>query len=535
VQLPEEDEPQDAEIADNFNCLMMAGDFCTEGNLELTPFVQAMPRNPVAVPVKSLVPPPVSENHQLYDDYPPVDLYENHIFETTHQFHPDLPPSTVWGFNGNPMGETYVARYGEPYLIRFFNELPVEGDGGVEPFGKPEVTIHLHNAHTASESDGNPINFFPPGTTYDNHHTMFFAGDDPRESLGTLWYHDHRFDFTAQNTYKGLTGFTVYYDEFDSGDENDPNPDAAHYPSGDYDVPIQLADKAFGPAPNHELYLDIFNTDGFIGDQYTANMVIQPYFEVEPRKYRFRFLNVGPSRFYQLALSTKKPFHLIAADGNLLKKPLKMKDVRLTVAERMDMVVDFSKYDVGEMVYLLNLEDQVSGKGGTGIKLDHEDATKLIEFRIIESTGPDNSKIPKKTRDMPKIKKSEIVDEKTFVFDNQNGIWTINGEAFDENAVMATVTEGTAERWHLINTAIDWEHPVHIHMEEHHIVKRNGKKTFKHERGRKDVTVLGPGDSIEMVMRFRDFTGKYPIHCHNTVHEDHAMMARWDILPAEED
>ena len=51
-----------------------------------------------------------------------------------------------------------------------------------------------------------------------------------------------------------------------------------------------------------------------------------------------------------------------------------------------------------------------------------------------------------------------------------------------------------------------------------------------HERGRKDVSVLNPGDTLEIVMRFRDFTGKYPIHCHNTVHEDHAMMLRWEVV-----
>ncbi len=490
-----------------------------------------MPRQTVAVPVKSLDPPPDPKSHQRYDEYPPVDLYDIHIIESTHQFHPDLPPSTVWGFDGMPMGPLHIARYGEPYLVRYHNDLPPEADGAIQPFGKPEVTIHLHNAHTASESDGNPVNFFPVGEFYDNHYAMFFAGDDQNEALGSLWYHDHRFDFTAQNTYKGLTGQTIFYDDIDSGDENDPNPQALRLPSGDYDVPIQLADKKFTSTPDHALFMDIFNTDGFLGDQPTANMVIKPFFEVEPRKYRFRFLNAGPSRFYRLALSTKDPFWYIANDGNLLTKRLKLKDTRITVAERVDIVVDFSKYDVGEELYLLNLEDQFNGKRATGITLDHEDAEQLIQFRIVELTGPDNSEVPKKLRKMSKIKKNEVDAEKTFIFDNDNGIWTINGEPFDENSVLHTVTQGTTERWLLFNTAEDWEHPVHIHLEEHQVQKRNGKKPSKDERGRKDVTVLGPGDSLEVLLRFRDFLGKYPIHCHNTVHEDHAMLGRWDVLP----
>ncbi|MFP5299184.1 MAG: multicopper oxidase domain-containing protein, partial [Actinomycetota bacterium] len=34
---------------------------------------------------------------------------------------------------------------------------------------------------------------------------------------------------------------------------------------------------------------------------------------------------------------------------------------------------------------------------------------------------------------------------------------------------------------------------------------------------------------VEAVWRFRDFSGRYPMHCHNLLHEDHAMMLRFDI------
>ena len=61
-------------------------------------------------------------------------------------------------------------------------------------------------------------------------------------------------------------------------------------------------------------------------------------------------------------------------------------------------------------------------------------------------------------------------------------------------------------------------------------MKRNGVAPPVHERGRKDVYVLGPGETVEIFMRFRDFKGKYLMHCHNLVHEDHAMMLRWDIV-----
>src|SRR5262249_26117193 len=49
---------------------------------------------------------------------------------------------------------------------------------------------------------------------------------------------------------------------------------------------------------------------------------------------------------------------------------------------------------------------------------------------------------------------------------------------------------------------------------------------------RRDITTLLPNDEIQIFMRWHDFQGRYVMHCHNVVHEDHAMMIRWDIVPA---
>ncbi|MFT4540872.1 MAG: FtsP/CotA-like multicopper oxidase with cupredoxin domain [Planctomycetota bacterium] len=521
-------------MVDGFNCLQQLGDRCTDDIVELTPFIQPLPILPRAVPVPELDPAPVPANHQLWDEHPPVDLYDVHIVQAEHQFHPDLPPSIVWGFNGHPLGETYYANYGEPFLVRFNNDLPIDGDG--TGFGKPETTIHLHNAHTASESDGNPGDFYPTGMYRDNHYGMFYAGGDENEALGTLWYHDHRADFTAQSVYKGLAGMALFFDHRDSGDEAHTHDGAFKLPSGEYDVPMILADKTFASTADHALYMDIFNTDGFLGDHYTVNGAVQPYFEVAARKYRLRFLDIGPSRFYRLAVYIEDedatyqiPVTFLANDGNLLENPVEVDHARITPAERVDLIVDFSDVPLGDVAYLVNLEDQITGKGPTGTILDPGEAPKLLKF-IVDRNAADPSEIPEETRVRPEIDEADIVAERTFVFDNINGIWTINGLAFDFNRTDVTVQGGTAERWTLENASGAWSHPVHIHLEEHHVITRNGEAPAVHEAGRKDVSVLDPGDTLVIELQFRDFTGKYPIHCHNTVHEDHAMMARWDVV-----
>ena len=65
-----------------------------------------------------------------------------------------------------------------------------------------------------------------------------------QESLGFLWYHDHRVDHTAENTYKGLVGPAIVFNEFDTGDETT----GFHLPSfPNFDIPLVFADKLFDP------------------------------------------------------------------------------------------------------------------------------------------------------------------------------------------------------------------------------------------------------------------------------------------------
>jgi FtsP/CotA-like multicopper oxidase with cupredoxin domain len=92
---------------------------------------------------------------------------------------------------------------------------------------------------------------------------------------------------------------------------------------------------------------------------------------------------------------------------------------------------------------------------------------------------------------------------------------------------------GTREVWTLKNGGGGWDHPIHIHFEEGQILARDGRADLvpAWERGRKDVYRLRPGGSVTVTLQFRDFAGTFMEHCHNTVHEDNAMLLRWDIDP----
>jgi FtsP/CotA-like multicopper oxidase with cupredoxin domain len=221
---------------------------------------------------------------------------------------------------------------------------------------------------------------------------------DINEALSTLWYHDHRVGFTAQNTYKGLVGFHLLFNEFDTGDETT----GFHLPRfPEFDIPMVIADHNFDPETG-QITFDMMALDGLLGDKFLVNGAIQPFFEVEPRRYRFRWLNVGPSRFIQLYLtrldkgldSATKPFWLIGNDGNLLPKPLRVTNIEIGVANRFDVIVDFSDM-AGQTVYLENRLLQTNGKGATGTILPPGKGDLLLKFRVkAQRSRPDNSMDP---------------------------------------------------------------------------------------------------------------------------------------------
>lgn len=519
-----------------------------------TPFIVPLPVHRPKQPSDDLDPLPGSrsgegecgrDEHQHWDRWLPTKFYEIDVREDNHEFHPELPKQKIWGYDGLTPGPTIVARYGEPTILRIRNNL----SDSIRGYGSPEISTHLHNAHCASASDGFAGNYFSshkfgptltrPGDYYDYHYPNAYAGSDkypetdgdPREALGTLWYHDHRMDFTAGNVYRGLAGFYLMFDKLDSGNENDPDPQALRLPSGVgiHDLPIMIQDKQFDSSGY--LRFNQFETDGFIGNKFCVNGVVQPFCRVKRRKYRLRLLNASTSRFYDLylvAAGTDQFFHYIANDGNLLPAPLWMKKIFLAPAERADIVVDFSRYALGTRLFLVNRLAQFDGRGPSSIPLNP--GVQLMRFDVDqEPDAPDHSRVPATLRQMPIYSTTEAVTRRSFEFDRENDFWTVNGRVFDVFKPMFTVKRGSAEIWTLKGKG-SWWHPIHIHLEEVIILSRNGMPPPPHERGRKDVISLKPDDIVRIFIRFRDFSGKYMMHCHNTIHEDHAMMVRFDVV-----
>jgi len=489
--------------------------------------------------------------------FPPKRFYEMTMQETKLKLHPDYGPTTLWGFDGHYPGPVIQARYGEPVMVRLHNHLPSVKQA--PDFGIAEMAIHLHNAHTPTESDGFPNDYVnsvndpnkvnPQG--FKDHHYLnvnagfVAAGDlvgDPREALGSLWYHDHHIDFTAQNVYKGMAGVYLLYDDQDTGNETT----GLRLPSGAYDVPIMFNDFLFDA--DCQLVFDLFNLDGIIGDRFTANGAIQPFFDVDKRRYRLRLYNPGPSRWWEFALYDGKtflPFWQISNDGNLLPQAVQVTSVRLSDAARVDIIIDFSKY-AASRIYLVNRLEQVNGRGPTGKILSP--GTPVVQFNV-GAAAPDYSRdpadpklAPYKLRALPDpdfkalLARAAKARTRVFRFERGNGAWQVNGRFFDEHTVNADPEQESEEVWIFQNGGGGWAHPIHAHFEECRVLSHNDAAVQPNTSvngaiaySRSDVVPLLIREEYRVFFRFRDMKGRYVMHCHNVVHEDHAMMIRFDV------
>jgi len=555
------------------------------------------------------------------------------------KIHPLMPvqdPKALWTFDGTFPPKLLMARYGEPLLFRHHNALPLDESANFG-FGISQISTHEHNGHNAAESDGYTAAYFYPGEFFDYHWPMILAGHDSinpfandpaagtpngnggiikipgdwHETMSTHWFHDHKQDYTAQNVYKGNAAMMNYYSAVDRGREptsaieargsakkpgygcNYANPNNVNLclPSGtaldwgnrDYDVNLMIADKAWDQ--NGQLYFNIFNTDGFLGDRVVVNWQYKPYVDVRARRYRFRILNGSVARYYKLAIvnaqGQRVPFHMIANDGNLMEHAVAFPNAQSAdlpsqgIAERYDIVVDFKNFKSGDKLYVVNVLEHVDGRGpkreialadvlsgnykADGINGD-PGVGKILEFRVkpclsrgrpvsctdLSMNPADYVEGGLKMIPLPTFTTAELQNavHREFVFGRSSGTddkpWTIktNGESgggltMDPHRISAAPDQGSAEIWHIKGND-GWSHPVHVHFEEGQILKRGGNPPPAWEKwARKDVYRIGPlldtTDSVDIAIRFREFAGTYMEHCHNTQHEDKAMLLRWDI------
>jgi len=472
--------------------------------------------------------------------------------------------------------------------------------------GPVPIITHVHGAHVADHSDGGPDAWYMPdasnipagyalyGIDYQTQgeaqvgSAVFEYTNDQRAS--TLWYHDHAIGITRLNVYAGMAGFWILRDDVeDSLNLPGPSPQLGD-PEGTkyYEIPIAIQDRTFNDDgslfyPDSRTFFDgyegpylpdttvpgIWNPE-FFGDTMVVNGKTWPFLEVEPRLYRLRLLNGCNSRFLVLKFDKDLKFTQIGTEGGLLPNaPITLDQILLSPAERADVIVDFSGFDAGDEIILLNLGPD--SPFGT-LPIDPADLAnpettgQVMKFKVVGLTDQGNAgSIPSA---LPAIERLTTTLPARDLTLNE----MMYGEGDDEvpvEADLGTAEEGAlkftdfitenpmvddTEIWNLINLTAD-AHPIHLHLVMFQVLDRipfdmesyledqneyleeggdtppdwrdyitgEAKKPEPWETGWKDTVIASPDHVTRIIAKF-DLEGSYVWHCHILEHEDNEMM-----------
>jgi len=484
-----------------------------------------------ALPVPSVA---RAESQRTHPAYPGRKLpcHRIEMRECKISLHRDIPATRMWGYNGQFPGPTIEAHRGEPLLVEWINALPTKHFLAIDHSlhgaerDKPEVraVTHVHGARVSAGNDGFPEDWYPPG------HAMLYHYPNGQDAA-TLWYHDHAMGITRLNIYAGLFGAYIV---------RDAEEQALNLPSGDYDIPVMLCDRLV--AQDGQLYYPVSDDPDApwvmqcLGNLVLCNGKIFPYLEVEPRRYRFRLINVANTRFFDLSLSHDQAMQQIASDQGLLAAPLERSRIELYPAERVDVVIDFASF------------------AGKSLQLRHE-SQGILEFRVRAAGRRDTSALPATLRPVTRIDPAAAVHDRILTLnetDDANGNamqMLLDGKRWSD-PITENPRQNSIETWSFVNLTGD-AHPIHLHLVRFQVIDRRPFDLFAwnahrklvftgppvapepQELGWKDTVRADAGMVTRIAMRFEGEPGRYVWHCHFLEHEDNEMMRPFEVLPAK--
>lgn len=515
------------------------------------------------------------------------------ITEFKQQLHTQLPPTTVWGYNGSYPGPTIEALRGVPTQVLWRNQLssqtllarlpvdqtlhwadPLRQHPLFTPYTGPVPTVvHLHGGETEPQSDGHPDAWFTPnfalrgpGWKKDVYN---YANAQP---AATLWYHDHTLGMTRLNVYAGMAGFYLLRDpQFET---------QLNLPRGNYEREIVIQDRTFDvngqltyPNVGVNPAIHPFWVPEFFGNTIVVNGKVWPFLEVEPRKYRFRLLNGSNARFYNLKLSNGRPLIQIGTDGGYLSKPVQVNQLLLAPGERADVIVDFTGHKAKSTITMSN---DARAPFPNGTPADPQTVGQIMQFRIVPLTAPDTSSLPASLSTIPTLSAPSVT--RLLTLNEVMGEGGPIAGLLDGKEWMTAVTEkprvGATELWEIVNLTGD-THPIHLHLVQFQLVNRQRFQssyiraynalnpvlpaptttnppigpylqdgTFApapNEMGWKDTVRMNPSEVTRILVRFATSTGTgfpfnakaapgYVWHCHILEHEDNEMMRPYQLV-----
>ena len=448
---------------------------------------------------------------------------------------------------------------------------------------------------------------------------VFQYPNDNRAS--TIWYHDHALGMTRLNVYAGPAGFYIVRGG-PAGDkavldtrfrkatpavlpgpapiEGDKFPPNKTY----YEIPIAIQDRSFNTDgslfyPDTRAFFDgfegpyigaevapgvpsevspIWNPE-FFGNTIMVNGNTWPFQRVEQRRYRFRFLNGCQSRFLILDFNEIPGVDVwqIGNEGGFLAAPVNLTATNgnrllMALAERADMIVDFTNVPLGQHILHNVGPDEPFGGGEPGadfLPADPDSTGQIMAFNVVPAVAADPTTPPQflrlpaisplptadRTRPLALIEKGEVNPDIGFDGPIEAQLGHVDAGVAVASMWMDSVTEnpgvGDTEVWEFHNFTAD-AHPMHVHEVTFEVVNREGlvlgdegeplqpvqlvgnpRPPETWENGLKDTVTAYPGEVTRIKAKFEK-PGQFVWHCHIVEHEDNEMMRPYRIGPVQD-
>jgi FtsP/CotA-like multicopper oxidase with cupredoxin domain len=416
----------------------------------------------------------------------------------TSEFLPDKKTET-WGANGTYLAPTLRAARGDRVQMHVRNGLPAP------------TTIHWHGMHLPAQADGNPHQTIARGETWSPGWTI----DQP---AATLWYHPHPHGETGDHTYRGVTGMFIL-------DDSEARALALPKSYGVDDVPVIIQDKKFEGDGSLDFSPGTISPTGLLGDDILVNGTYGPYLDVTTERVRLRLLNASGARVYNVGLSDNRSFHLVATDSGLLDRPVRMKRLELSPAERAEILVGV---EPGERPVLRSYKPDLGTDFWTDRFAGGDDSFDLLQLRAAErlrSSAP----VPEQLVRVSRLdENAPIAETRRFELSGQS---SINGKEMDLGRIDVRAKVDTTELWEVRNQG-NTPHNFHVHDVQFQVVEYADNPPPPRLAGWKDTVNVPPDESVRFLVRFSDYTDlstPYMLHCHIHQHQDRGMMGQFVV------
>lgn len=428
--------------------------------------------------------------------------------------------TNTFGYNSNPyLGPTLILTKNQLASISVTNQI---GE---------TTALHWHGLHVSAMNDGGPHNPILNNSTWNPQFTVL-------NKAGTYWYHPHLDSITAIQTMKGALGFIIVKD-----DEEALLPIPRNYGIDDFPIVVQTAQLN---AQNQFMQKGMQDSLTFVNGV-RCNYGQTAFLSVPSQVIRMRLLNGAGERSYNFGLSGNKQFKIIGSDGGLLNAPVAATRIRMSPGERYEILIDLNGMQ-GQSLQFMSFASEIpiGTQGGPTMPMPvgsppMDSPLNGVDFSIFQlnigtqTTNPILS-IPPSLVTVTPILEDQATTTRAISMTaldplSMDGPFYFNASLFNMNTINFYIPLNSTEIWALTNNTMV-AHPFHLHDEQFYILDRDGNTPPDYEKGRKDVVLIEPNETVRIITKFTDFadeTMPYMYHCHVLMHEDDGMMGQFIV------